>query len=1192
MLREIFRFEGRYQLRQPLFWICFGVFALLGLMATSLETVQIGEDLRHLHANAPFVVVSTLRTLSIVGLFLAAAFCSGAVLRDAEFHTDAILFSTGLGKRDFLLGRFLAAYLVTCLAFLGAFLGAWLGTHAPWLPVERLGVPSPAAFAYAALAISLPNLFVMCALMFCLAVWTRSTFATYLAGIALVTCTVIAGATLSSMEWRGLGGLLDPLANATLDNQTRYWTVFEKNTLLPPFLGPLALNRGVWLLLSLAALALTFARFRFTIGAGPSKKVQKPESAPRGRPQDRPQPVFPRFTLGGTLQQIWSQTRLEVASVIKTIPFLAATALLVINVATNANFSSQELYGVPVHPSTRIMFECIRMSSELSLLVVIIYYGAELVWRERHCKLHEIADALPMANSVLLIGKMAALGLVVGLMLAASTLTTLAIQTLAGHRPYELGVYAVNVGYLVLGYLILAVYSVFLQVALNQKYLAMGALILLQVGLVASYSAGFDDSLLRPGELPYVFLSDMGGAALFAPHRHGLVLYWGAGALLLLTVAHLLYVRGRSTDWGSRLRIARGRLTRRVAATLGVLAAGMAGAGGYVHHNTHVLNRYRNTPQREAQRAAYEKTYAHFADLPQPKIVDIDLDVDLRPATRTVVVRGRYLLKNRTAQALSELHVHWKPQLALEALTFRDAKPKLEDRELGYAIYTLARPLEPQEEAVLEFTAAYRPRGFENKPTFYQVLENGTFLEANDLPGIGFAHRDRLKDPAKRAEQGLPPLERIPKLGDPKGLNDPYYSPDAEQVHFRATLATAADQTALSVGELKATWAKDGRRFFRYEMQQPIWKMFPLLSARYSVRKAAWKQLPIEVYFHPDHAYNVDRMIAAVQRSLDYYTQAFGPYPFASVRIVEFPNYQGQFAQAFPGVIPFSESAGFVADLRDPERIDHVFDVTAHEIAHQWWGHEVVGATVQGASLLVETLAQYSALMVSEKEYGRDQIRKYLRYELDQYLRGRGGEKLDEMPLKLVEMQSYLHYFKGSLAMYALREYMGEERINQVLKAFVTRYRTKQPPYPTSVDLIRELRAAAPPECQGLITDLFERIVLFDFKTTEATYQKLPSGKYQVTLRLEARKYEADGQGREHELPLDERVEVGIFAAKEKPGREARPLHLAKYRLQGSPQTLRIEVDEVPATAGLDPRNLLIDRNPGDNRKAVALTTR
>src|SRR3546814_7935137 len=95
-------------------------------------------------------------------------------------------------------------------------------------------------------------------------------------------------------------------------------------------------------------------------------------------------------------------------------------------------------------------------------------------------------------------------------------------------------------------------------------------------------------------------------------------------------------------------------------------------------------------------------------------------------------------------------------------------------------------------------------------------------------------------------------------------------------------------------------------------------------------------------------------MIESAKKSLDYYTREFSPYQFRQLRILEFPGYS-TFAQAFAGTVPYSESIGFIADLRDEETIDYVFYVTAPEVAHQWWAHQVVGANVQGATLLSES---------------------------------------------------------------------------------------------------------------------------------------------------------------------------------------------------------------------------------------------
>jgi len=382
---------------------------------------------------------------------------------------------------------------------------------------------------------------------------------------------------------------------------------------------------------------------------------------------------------------------------------------------------------------------------------------------------------------------------------------------------------------------------------------------------------------------------------------------------------------------------------------------------------------------------------------------------------------------------------------------------------------------------------------------------------------------------------------------------------------------------------------ENGRRYFRYEMDSPIFDFFAYLSARYAVKRDRWNDVAIEIDYHPDHAYNVDRMIAAVKASLDYFTTQFGPYQHHQVRIVEFPRY-ARFAQSFPNTIPFSESIGFIARLDDrPDAIDYVSYVTAHEVAHQWWAHQVMGGNVQGATLMSETMSQYSALMVMEHMAGRDKMRRFLKYELDRYLSGRGGERIEELPIYLVEDQPYIHYRKGSLVMYALKDYVGEEPLNRALAEYVRAVAFQKPPYTYSLEFLDYISRAVPPDRLAILDDLFRNITLYENKATQATWSKREDGKYVVRIEVAAAKFRADGKGRETSTPLDDWIDIGVFGPRDPKGpSEGRLLALEKRRVNGSGTTFEMVVDEEPKKAGIDPFNKLIDRNPDDNIVSVS----
>jgi aminopeptidase N len=334
-------------------------------------------------------------------------------------------------------------------------------------------------------------------------------------------------------------------------------------------------------------------------------------------------------------------------------------------------------------------------------------------------------------------------------------------------------------------------------------------------------------------------------------------------------------------------------------------------------------------------------------------------------------------------------------------------------------------------------------------------------------------------------------------------------------------------------------------------------------------------------------------MLDAMKLSLSVFSERFSPFQFHQARILEFPAYES-FAQSFANTVPYSESIGFIQnyhDERGDETIDLVSYVTAHEIGHQWWAHQIIGAEKQGMTMLSESFAQYSALLVMEELYGKEQIRKFLKGELDNYLRSRGGEVIEELPLNRVEDQPYIHYRKGSLVMYWLKEVVGEDVVNRALQRLLAQFAFEAAPYPSSSDFVRLLREEAGPQHDALITDLFEKITLYDMKATDATAKRLENDTYAVTFTVEGRKLYADGEGRETEAPLDEPFDVGAFTAE--PGKKGYTreavLLMERQTMKTGKQTITLRVDRPPTFVGVDPYNKRIDRNSDDNLTRVVM---
>ena len=627
------------------------------------------------------------------------------------------------------------------------------------------------------------------------------------------------------------------------------------------------------------------------------------------------------------------------------------------------------------------------------------------------------------------------------------------------------------------------------------------------------------------------------------------------------------------------------------------LTLAFIGVGGWVFYNTNVINEYLTKQALLDRQALFEKEYRRFKDLPQPHISDVNATVDIYPEQRRAVVHGHYRLVNRSDAPIAELHVYTDFNTRLQVTTPANAVVKQFEPKLGVRILTLHEPLLAGATMDFDFVIERHEQGFTNDGMppaagggiLASVLNaNGTFFNSEEMmPHFGYNQGRQILDRNERRKRDLGDVPRAAQLEDESARGSMGF-PDGEWLNFEATVSTSEDQVALAPGYLQREWTENGRRYFHYKMDQPMLPYYCFLSARWQVKRGEWRGLPIEVYYDAKHAYNVDRMIDATRKSLDYFTANFSPYQYKQVRILEFPRYS-RFAQSFANTIPFSEGIGFIADLKDADAdsVDYVFYVTAHEMAHQWWGHQVVGADVQGATMIMESMSQYSALMVMEKEYGREHMRRFLKYELDRYLKGRGGELIEELPLMRVENQQYIHYAKGSLIFYRLREEIGEENLNRALANFIRDKAWQKPPYTTTLEMLDYIRAQSPADKHAVIDELFAKIIFYDNRVLSASVTPR-DGKYDVAIEYEAAKSESDGMGRQSNLPVDDWIDVAVFArgADEKE-RNEKPLYLQRQHITQARGTIKVTVDAAPYEVGFDPYNKLIDRIPDDNRKTV-----
>jgi ABC-2 type transport system permease protein len=1198
MVLTIASFEVRQRLRRISTYVYFLIFFALSVLFTcmaggaiSAATVDFGTGGK-IWLNSPYALNVITMYITFLGIVVTGAIAGQATYQDTDSHISDLFYTAPITKFDYLGGRFLGALAVQILIFSSVGIGAYVGMRLPWLDQTRLGPNNALAYLQPYLILVLPNLVLTSAIFFGLAVSWRKMLPVYVGSVLLLIGYFTAAQLSTNLSVNTITALADPFGATAVDRLTQYWSPFQRNTQLIPLSGILLLNRVLWLGLGAIVLTITYLRFSLSY---PSQRARRQRVA---TDTDADMPVLsahalpiahPVFSSGASWRQFFSLIRIQFTETVKNVFFLV---LLLAGGLFAILSASQVLNPFSSHPYpvTYQMLEGATGGLFIFALAIITFYAGELVWRERDAGLNQIVDAFPVQRWVLFASKLTALLLVQIILVLVIMAAGIIVQLMHGYHRFELGLYFTDLfGVRLFQYWMICVLAFFIHTLVNQKYLGHFVMVLYFVSTLALPGMGLQHFLYRFGQSPLYTYSDMNGYGPFAAALFWFQLYWGIAAIALAIITNTLWVRGTGENLRARLKVVATRFTGPTVASLSVCAVLLIAVGGYIFYNTNILNPYFTTYAIDEGRAQYEKKYRQYKDLPQPKITDINAQIDLDPANRSVNMRGTMMLENKTSSTVDRIAITVlpvdlapvpPPHREIHQLTFAGGQTSvLEDNTLGFYVYRLDSPLPPHGRIPFDYSVSYSNVGFVNNAPNLDITYNGTFLNDRYAPFIGYAADIELTDDSTRHKHGLDKAKRMPKLEDIAARNENGISSEADWINLESTVSTSPDQIAIMPGYLQKEWIENGRRYFHYKMDAPILNLYSLNSARYTVRRDHWHDVNLEIYYHAGHEFNLDRMMDSLKASLDYCSQNFSPFQFHQLRIIEFPRY-GTFAESFANTIPFSEAIGFITYV-DPGAVDQTdipFYVTAHETAHQWWAHQVMSANVEGGTSIVETLAQYSALMVMKRRYGADGMKKFMRYELENYLRGRAQERNEEPPLYRVDVnQGYIHYGKGAMVMYEMQDYIGEDNVNKALAEFIRAFAFKGPPYPVSLDLMSYLQKYTPPEYQYLFDDLWRNVTLYDNRARSATYSQLPDGKYKVDLVVEAHKFRADAKGQDHAVSLNDFIDIGVQDS------QGKFLYLQKQKIEKEQNTFTITVDKLPAQAGIDPILKLIDRNPDDN---------
>ncbi len=1144
----------------------------------------------NVHMNSPFSIMLLTVTFCTFAMFLVVNFVASSAIRNSESKMDELVFSKPVNPVPYQAGRFFGSYLVVLIVFLsvpsGVFLGSQFGLLVGWLDGELIGPNKLMYYAAPYLYLAVPSLLVLSAIFNSVAVYFKTMMSVYVAAVVIFIAYQIAGVYFDDLAFRNIVVYADPFGSGSLIDLTRYWTVNDKNTEVLTLTGDLLVNRILWVAISVA-MFFGLGKLSNRIVTKKQKKQFKVSAFVQNKQAALINSAKNYKSAGvSTKSQLIMRSIFELKQVIFSAPFMILAGVSIVTLMIPL-FAPIGAYGTTNWPLTQNMVNVISGISGLFLFVIIAFYSAELVWRERQSGMGDIVDSFPVHNSVFWVSKILALIAAISGLFLVGMILTITVQLFKGQFNLELGQYLFRIVYLsILPLIMLTVLAFFLQIISPNKYVGMGLFILYYIAQKVMGSYGFEHHMYHFSQSSSVPYSDINGYGHFLQGAHWYTLYWGALSLVLAIVGFALWHRGPSQTLRTRLSMLRYNMSLKGQAVAVISALVFVGAGYNIYNNTRVLNEFTTSDEFQDKQISYEQQFAQYKDLALPMVTDVDLTVDIFSKKRALSAVAKIKFTNTSNEPITRVLIS-SPQHA-KSWDVAMAGGKIVEKLPAFysAWFEFEQPLMPNEVREGQLSVTRDHKGFTDQGSDTQLVANGTFINNLELlPSFGYSRGLQVADKFERRKHDLPELERAHKLEDSQYYTQSDFGAANGFINFKATVTTDESQFAITPGYLQSESVKDGRRTFVYEMDAPILNFYAVLSAELESKKVEHNGVNIEVYYHKNHAWNIDRMIESVQDSIDYFTQAFGPYQHKQLRIIEFPKYRS-FAQSFANTVPYSESMGFITDLRDESKVDYPYYVTAHEVAHQWWGHQVSGANVEGSAVISETLSQYSALMVLEKRFGAEKLRKFLKYELDRYLIGRTGEAFEEMPLYKTQSQQYLHYNKGSVVMMAIYDRLGEKRLNDALKAFLNEFQYQSTPYPTTLDLLSYLKQDATQAEQSFIDDQFKYITLYELemKDVSVTDSVDSDGFYSVTLNIEAIKQRADGQGEETEQPLDELIDIALFSDDpENLLAEDFVIYSQKHQIVSGTNTIELKVKEKPLFAGVDPYIKLVDKDSKNN---------
>jgi aminopeptidase N len=207
---------------------------------------------------------------------------------------------------------------------------------------------------------------------------------------------------------------------------------------------------------------------------------------------------------------------------------------------------------------------------------------------------------------------------------------------------------------------------------------------------------------------------------------------------------------------------------------------------------------------------------------------------------------------------------------------------------------------------------------------------------------------------------------------------------------------------------------------------------------RYAVKSLRFGDYELQFYTKAANETLVAQYGETLGRALDFYTKKYGT-PNGGKKLIV--------AQIDDDSLEYYTSQGmiFMANRLFDESRDSVAERLQREAAMQWWGL-TVGLKSFDDAWLSQGLAEYSAFSLRESTLTGAQLESLRRELLEKALTFEQTASLVRAPSSLDDQSTayqYIMFAKGAMVYKLLRDTLGEQKFNQLIRAFIDRYRDK-----------------------------------------------------------------------------------------------------------------------------------------------------